>query len=242
MSCYSQFKSNLSSLNLVSTFRCPNPPCNPMYVSRVDPWLFLDFSLSYYRHPCTCVSFSSRFINNKHKTVTRGFPQTWGSRSNYNHTDSRGHYETWKTLFYTCVRDPTWIHWVVLSTTSTFLCWVQSYDGHSTKLKSRTGELYSMIWVKLEFFCCPSPSVFFGCKPVWSFRKSLKGCLQRGWTGRSIFLHPIDRPHEWGRSKYSAQMHCTWVSHLTQVGWRWSSPSINRVSGDGCIDRHLLYQ
>ena len=37
--------SNLSSLNLVSIFRCPRPPCNPAYVRRLDPSV-LAFSLS----------------------------------------------------------------------------------------------------------------------------------------------------------------------------------------------------
>jgi hypothetical protein len=36
---------NLSSINLVSIFRCSSPPRNPVYVRRVDP-SDLDFSLS----------------------------------------------------------------------------------------------------------------------------------------------------------------------------------------------------
>jgi hypothetical protein len=30
--------SNISSLNLVSTFRCFSPPHNPVYTRRIDPW------------------------------------------------------------------------------------------------------------------------------------------------------------------------------------------------------------
>ena len=44
--------SNLSSLNLVSIFRCPSPPINPVYVRRVcvDSSV-LAFCLSSHRHP-----------------------------------------------------------------------------------------------------------------------------------------------------------------------------------------------
>ncbi len=42
--------SNLSPLSLVSIFRCPSPPWNPVYVRRVDPSV-LAFSLSLHRPP-----------------------------------------------------------------------------------------------------------------------------------------------------------------------------------------------
>ncbi len=40
---------NLSSINLVSIFRCSSPPHNPVYVRRVDP-SSLPFSFSSHRH------------------------------------------------------------------------------------------------------------------------------------------------------------------------------------------------
>ena len=40
---------NLSPINLVSIFRCPSPPRNPVYTRRVDPSV-LAFSLSSHRH------------------------------------------------------------------------------------------------------------------------------------------------------------------------------------------------
>jgi hypothetical protein len=52
---------NLSSINLVSIFRCSSLPHNPVYARRVDPSA-LAFSLSSHRHSCISLSFSSRFI------------------------------------------------------------------------------------------------------------------------------------------------------------------------------------
>jgi hypothetical protein len=53
---------NLSSINLVSMFRCSSPPCNPVYVRRVDP-LTLVFSLSSHRHSYIGLFLSSHFID-----------------------------------------------------------------------------------------------------------------------------------------------------------------------------------
>ncbi len=54
-------QSKLSTINLVSIFRCSSSPRNPVHVRRVDPSV-LAFSLSLYRHPHICIPFSSRFI------------------------------------------------------------------------------------------------------------------------------------------------------------------------------------
>ena len=57
--------SNLSSINLVSIFRCSSSPCNLVYVRRVD-FLVLVFSLSSHRHSYIGLLFTSlyRFIIN----------------------------------------------------------------------------------------------------------------------------------------------------------------------------------
>ncbi len=52
--------SKLSPLNLVSIFRCPSPPCNPVYLRHVDPSVLM-FSLSLHRHPHTYNPFHSHF-------------------------------------------------------------------------------------------------------------------------------------------------------------------------------------
>ncbi len=57
--------SNLSSFNIVSIFRCPRPPFNPVYARRLDPSV-LAFSLSSQRHPYICILFSSRVISSHH--------------------------------------------------------------------------------------------------------------------------------------------------------------------------------
>jgi hypothetical protein len=54
--------SNLSSLNLVSIFRCSSPPRNPVYARRVDPSA-LALSLSSHRHSYISILFSSHFIS-----------------------------------------------------------------------------------------------------------------------------------------------------------------------------------
>ncbi len=51
----------VSPLNLVSIFRCPSPPRNPVYVRLADPSV-LSFSLSSHRHPYICIPCSSHFI------------------------------------------------------------------------------------------------------------------------------------------------------------------------------------
>ena len=58
---------NLSSINLVSIFRCSSSPRNPVYVRLVDPSV-LDFSLSIHRHPHICFPCSSPFsvVHNKY--------------------------------------------------------------------------------------------------------------------------------------------------------------------------------
>ena len=54
--------SKLSTINLVSIFRCfSSSPHNPVYVRSVDPSVLV-FSLSLHRHPHICILFSSRFI------------------------------------------------------------------------------------------------------------------------------------------------------------------------------------
>ena len=59
--------SNLSPLNLVSIFRCPSPPRNPVCVRSLDPSV-LSFSLPLHRHPYICLSLIPLFISNdKHK-------------------------------------------------------------------------------------------------------------------------------------------------------------------------------
>ena len=61
--------SNLSSLNLVTIFRCPTRPLNPVYVWDVwIPQFWLLVSLLH-RHPCKCISFSLS-INNKQRKVS----------------------------------------------------------------------------------------------------------------------------------------------------------------------------
>jgi hypothetical protein len=56
-------RGNLSSVNLVSIFRCSSPPRNPVYPRRVDSST-VSFSLSSHRHSCTSLLFDSHFINN----------------------------------------------------------------------------------------------------------------------------------------------------------------------------------
>ncbi len=54
--------SNLSSLNLVSIFRCSSPPHNPVYPRRVDPSTLV-FSLQvHYTDSYISILFSSRLI------------------------------------------------------------------------------------------------------------------------------------------------------------------------------------
>ncbi len=53
---------NLSSINLVSNFRCSSPPWNPVYVRCVDPSA-LAFSLSSHRHSYLSLLFCTRFID-----------------------------------------------------------------------------------------------------------------------------------------------------------------------------------
>jgi hypothetical protein len=53
---------NLSSINLVSIFRCSSPPRKPVYVSRVDPSALV-FSLSSHRQSYIGLLYSSRFID-----------------------------------------------------------------------------------------------------------------------------------------------------------------------------------
>jgi hypothetical protein len=52
---------DLSSITLVSIFRCSSPPRNPVYVRRVNPSA-LAFRLSSHRHSYISVLFSFRFI------------------------------------------------------------------------------------------------------------------------------------------------------------------------------------
>jgi hypothetical protein len=54
---------NLSSINLVSIFRCSSPPRNPVYTRRVDP-SDLPVSLSSHRHSYTSLLFTLRLIIN----------------------------------------------------------------------------------------------------------------------------------------------------------------------------------
>jgi hypothetical protein len=53
---------NISSINLISIFRCSSSPSNPVYASRVD-CSDLVFSLSSHRHSYTGLVFSSRFLD-----------------------------------------------------------------------------------------------------------------------------------------------------------------------------------
>ncbi len=53
---------NISSINLVSIFRCSSSPSNPVYVRSVDS-SSLVFSLSSHRHSYIGLVFSSRFID-----------------------------------------------------------------------------------------------------------------------------------------------------------------------------------
>jgi hypothetical protein len=53
---------NLSSINLVSVFRCSSPPHNPVYERCVDPSIF-PFSLSSHRHSYVSLLFISHFID-----------------------------------------------------------------------------------------------------------------------------------------------------------------------------------
>jgi hypothetical protein len=53
---------NISSINLVSIFRCSSSPSNPVCPSRVDSSTLV-FSLSSHRHSYIGLVFSSRFID-----------------------------------------------------------------------------------------------------------------------------------------------------------------------------------
>ncbi len=53
---------NISSINLVSIFRCSSSPRNPVYVRSVDSSALV-FSLSSHRHSYIGLVFSSRFID-----------------------------------------------------------------------------------------------------------------------------------------------------------------------------------
>jgi hypothetical protein len=53
---------NLSSINLVSIFRCSSHPHNPVYVKCGDP-SDLSFSLSSHRHSYISLLFNSHFID-----------------------------------------------------------------------------------------------------------------------------------------------------------------------------------
>jgi hypothetical protein len=53
--------SNLSPFNIVSIFRYPRTPCNPVYARLLD-LSALAFSLSLHRHPYKCIPCSFRFI------------------------------------------------------------------------------------------------------------------------------------------------------------------------------------
>jgi hypothetical protein len=53
---------NLSSINLVSIFRCSSPPRNPVYVRCVDPSVLV-FRLTSHRHSYICLIFNSHFID-----------------------------------------------------------------------------------------------------------------------------------------------------------------------------------
>jgi hypothetical protein len=60
------FSSTESLHSLVSIFRCPRPPLNPVY-PRSLVCSFLAFSLSLHRRPCICIVFRFRFTYyNKH--------------------------------------------------------------------------------------------------------------------------------------------------------------------------------
>ena len=57
---------NLSSINLVSIFRCSSPPRHPVYPRRVDPSV-LAFSPSSHRHSYISLPLRSRFITMKER-------------------------------------------------------------------------------------------------------------------------------------------------------------------------------
>ena len=66
---------NLCPLNIVSIFRCPRPPHNPVYARRLDPSV-LAFGLSLHRRPYVCILSSSHFIYyNKHTPAQIQLPR-----------------------------------------------------------------------------------------------------------------------------------------------------------------------
>ena len=68
---------NLSPFNIVSIFRYPRTPCNPVYASLLDPSA-LAFSLSLHRHPYICIPCSFRFIYyNKQISSFTSTRQSW---------------------------------------------------------------------------------------------------------------------------------------------------------------------
>jgi hypothetical protein len=77
----------LSSINLVSIFRCSSPPINPVYTRRVDPSALV-LSLSSHRHSYIGLLFSSHFIHNKQHKITKIRPsvQPCSNREPASHT------------------------------------------------------------------------------------------------------------------------------------------------------------